>query len=96
MSARRVLVEGTDPVSLGIVDSSKQGLALIVAADADLDSGTLTIAAKLPYESNSSAEDIDATLTAGDDATYTVGSGVELIATASGASAVIQILVGQY
>ena len=94
--AERIELSGAETQSLGIVDSHKQGIAVKVAADADLDSGTLTISAKLPSEVNGNAEALDATLTAGDSATYTVGSGMELIATTDGASASVEILVGQY
>lgn len=94
--AERLTITGTTPISLGIVDSNKQGIAVQVAADAALDSGTLTISSKLRNETNAAAEALDATLTAGDSATYTVGAGVELIATASGASAAIELIVAQY
>ena len=92
----RLTITGADTISLGIVDQHKQGIAVQIAADADLDSGTITIAAKVPGEADGSAEALDATLVAASSATYTVGSGIELIATTSGASAAVEILVGQY
>lgn len=92
----RITLSGATTVSLGIVDEHKSGIAVQVAADADLDSGTLTISAKKPNEANAAAEALDATLTAGGSATYTVGSGIELIATTSAAGAAVEVLVGQY
>ena len=94
--AERKTLSGEETISLGIIDTHKQGISIIVASGADLDSGTLTIAAKIPGESNSLAETLSADLAAGGSATYTVGSGMEVIATTSGASADVDLLVGQY
>jgi len=94
--AQRLTITGAETISLGIVDADKQGIAVVVAGDANLDSGTITIAAKTPDEADGVAEDLDATLIAAASATYTVGSGIELLATTDGAGASVELLVAQY
>jgi len=93
--ALKVQVTGTTATSLGIVDSLKQGMSIIVPAAANLDSGTITIGTR-PSEDDGVIEALDATLVAGSSATYTVGAGMEIFATQSGASSDITYLVSQY
>ena len=93
--AQEITVAGTTATSLGIVDVSKQGMAVVVRAASNLDSGTITIGTR-PSENDGVIETLDSTLTAGDSATYTVGPGMEIFTTQSGASSSVVYLVSQY
>ena len=88
-------VTGTTATSLGIVDSNKRGIAVVVRAASNLDSGTITIGSR-PSGNTGVIEALDATLVAGGSATYTVGSGMELWVTQSGASSDVDYLVAPY
>jgi len=82
-------------VSLGTVD--KQGLSVIVRAASSLGGGTITIGARQANDDSGVIEALDATLAAGSSATYTIGKGVELWATLSGATTPdIDYLVSEY
>ena len=93
--AQEKLVAGTTATSLGIVDSLKQGMSVIVRAASNLDSGTITIGVR-PSEDDGVIEVLDATLVAGGSATYTVGAGMEIFTTQSGASSSVTYLVSEY
>jgi hypothetical protein len=95
--AQEINVTGTTPKSLGIVDSEKQGMSVIVRLAGDLDSGTITIGTRPSGGSGQGViEILDATLVLGGSATYTVGQMMELFATQSGASSDVNYLVSQY
>ena len=93
--AQEIKVTGTTATSLGIVDSSKQGVSIIVRAASNLNSGTITIGTR-PSGNVGVIETLSADLTAGTSATYTVGSGMEVFTTQSGASSDVDYLVANY
>ena len=93
--AQEITVAGTTATSLGIVDSLKQGMSVYVRAASSLDSGTITIGFR-PSGDDGVIEALDATLVAGSSATYTVGAGMEVFTTQSGASSSVVYLVSQY
>jgi hypothetical protein len=93
--SNQVTVAGTTATSLGIVDANKSGLSVLVRAASDLDSGTITIGYR-PAGDTGVIEALDATLVAGGSATYTIGEGMELFTTQSGAASSVVYLVSQY
>jgi len=93
--AHEINVTGTTATSLGIVDANKTGMSIIVRLAGDLDSGTITIGTR-PAGNDGVIEILDATLVLGSEATYTVGEGMEVFTTQSGASSDVSYLVSQY
>ena len=93
--SKEINVTGSTATSLGIVDANKAGMSVYVRAASNLDSGTITIGFR-PAGSSGVIEPLDATLVAGSSATFTVGAGMEIFTTQSGASSDVDYLVGQY
>lgn len=89
-------VTGSTPVSLGIVDYEKQGIAVLIRLAGDLDSGSITFGARVSGDSTGVIEILDATKVLGESATFTLGSGMELFVTQSAAGSDVSYLTGQY
>jgi hypothetical protein len=97
--AIEISVTGTTITSLGIVDASKKGMAILVRAASDLDGGTITISTR--PSGNTGVREVLSTALDGADpttasATFTVGSMMEVFATQSGASSTVVYIVSQY